>query len=513
MSAAKNEECLLNKAAGHGLIKDAELKAQRAKNDNDGWGKISDAEVPAAQDAQRAKNESAGHGKFLDAELKRQRATNESSGYGRISDADVSRQRSKNQGAGHGSICDRQASDQRAANDAAGRGQLTDAQVNAERRELKKRGYGNLDFTPTVTEAIKAELARHELAKLTEERKLDYAMALQAANELVGPDTVQYRVAWNTFINADGGTEAKLLAAYDVIAAAIQGKVDVLKAPIKQPDIEGVDQTDPKQKAKYVKALVKKFRAEISRLDAILEAVAKRFGGEYHVGPKKGMERLFEKAGLAYGGDLSRVMDYERRAIAFPGFGKSHMEGAAQALHDDSKIVILRSKNRFSMKNATAKETAAYRDHQLLVYIPGTKLIVEVQLHLVSTLAIKSKVAASTGADGLTGHDRYIQFRQVKEQAIALVTDIPRGELAKIIDEDDLEAEHNQKMAEIKSARVAAAGGSSASKAKTSNASKMGGAGGLEEIVVFEADVGGNDLAATANVSVDDMPKSCCTIA
>lgn len=68
--------------------------------------------------------------------------------------------------------------------------------------------------------------------------------------------------------------------------------------------------------------------------------------------------------------------------------------------------------------NANANDTAAYRDpgspgHQ------AAKLQFETQLHIDVIRTLKDEVATKPGPDGRTGHDRYIEFRNLKEAAVA----------------------------------------------------------------------------------------------
>ena len=80
---------------------------------------------------------------------------------------------------------------------------------------------------------------------------------------------------------------------------------------------------------------------------------------------------------------------------------------------------MIRIKNRFANANANsnAKDTAAYRDCQLLREVPGTKLQFEAQLHTNVIHTLKDEVATKPGPDGRTGHDRYIEFGNLTEAA------------------------------------------------------------------------------------------------
>merc|ERR1711918_119398 len=68
-------------------------------------------------------------------------------------------------------------------------------------------------------------------------------------------------------------------------------------------------------------------------------------------------------------------------------------------------------------KNKTAKKTAGYRDLQILVRVPPLGLFLEVQLHLEAIHNLKVSVASKRDGSGRTGHERYVEFRTLKEKA------------------------------------------------------------------------------------------------
>ena len=103
------------------------------------------------------------------------------------------------------------------------------------------------------------------------------------------------------------------------------------------------------------------------------------------------------------GGELSRA---QQTAVA----------DVAEALLESEDMVFFRVKNRFA-EDYDAAPIGGYRDLQLLVYVKGTKLLLEVQLHLECMYKLKTSVAQNKDADGKTGHERYVEFRQLKEGA------------------------------------------------------------------------------------------------
>lgn len=248
------------------------------------------------------------------------------------------------------------------------------------------------------------------------ERGVDKAEALELANAIVQHDAIKYRMAFKKVLDANGGAARAQRDHFDSAAAGIASSAaaELAKYPngkIMQPGIGGVDPV--KQKGKYVIQSNKKFKAAMPPVLAKLEAIAAGAGGQVHEGPVKATERLLEKARLSYGGNLQRVTDFIRLSIVCTTFPR--LQKVLQGINMD--FTIVRIKNRFAKENQAAKDTAAYRDCQLNLLIPGTKMVIEVQLHLDVIYELKSKVAAAVDADGRTGHHRYIEFRLLKETA------------------------------------------------------------------------------------------------
>merc|ERR1712167_60891 len=119
---------------------------------------------------------------------------------------------------------------------------------------------------------------------------------------------------------------------------------------------------------------------------------------------------------MGYNNNLRRVTDYKRVTFVCETF--STISSALRLL--DEKHEIVRIKNRFSRDNRTAKETAGYRDLQIVVRHFPSRLLVEVQLHLSEIHKLKSEVSESSDGTGRTGHERYIEFRTIKEKAVKL---------------------------------------------------------------------------------------------
>lgn len=294
--------------------------------------------------------------------------------------------------------------------------------------------------------AVADENERYRLADVREERKIDYARAVEHAQNVVAQDKNKYQIAFSKFLNADGGKGQRERVALDALAKDIADSCAAKKATgvvIEQPDVPGVDQTT--QGSKYIKGLQKTFKKEMAKTDAILATISAASDAKLHVGDSKSITRLLEKARLSYAENLKLVTDYERRALEFAAF--HGMTEALKMIFRD--FIVIRIKNRFDKENTAAKRTGAYRDIQVVCYVKGTKLLFELQLHLTCIYEVKSSVAATKDANNKTGHDRYIEFRELKEEADHHYADIKelieRGEG----DEIDPEPEHEEKMAAL----------------------------------------------------------------
>jgi hypothetical protein len=121
---------------------------------------------------------------------------------------------------------------------------------------------------------------------------------------------------------------------------------------------------------------------------------------------------LFQKARLSYSGNIRRITDFERCSFVCVDF--QAMVRVFNALA--TVVTSVRIKNRFSKKNREATESGGYRDLQMVIRLEGG-LLLEVQIHLDAFHDLKTQVAGNTDGNGQNGHQRYIQFRQLKERA------------------------------------------------------------------------------------------------
>lgn len=331
-------------------------------------------------------------------------------------------------------------------NEAEVQQQIRDTVQRLKAAESARRASAQQTEDQRHAKAVADENERYRLADVAEERKVDYARAVERAQKVVAQDKNKYQIAFGEFLDADEGKGQRERVALDALAKDIADACAAKKATgvvIEQPDVPGVDQTT--QGSKYVKGLRKTFKKEMAKTDAILATIAAASDAKLHVGDSKTTTRLLEKARLAYAENLKLVTDYERRALEFAAF--HGMTEALKMIFRD--FIVIRIKNRFDKENTAAKRTGAYRDIQVVCYVKGTKLLFELQLHLTCIYEVKSSVAATRDANNKTGHDRYIEFRELKEEADHEYADIKKliesGKGAEI----DPEPEHEENMAAL----------------------------------------------------------------
>merc|ERR1712096_428925 len=85
-----------------------------------------------------------------------------------------------------------------------------------------------------------------------------------------------------------------------------------------------------------------------------------------------------------------------------------------QLLCDGSEYEVMRIKLRLK-EGVNADACAGYRDNQLVVKIPQTELLFEIQLHLRIFYEKKTQATSITDNTGRTGHQRYVEYRNVIE--------------------------------------------------------------------------------------------------
>jgi hypothetical protein len=249
--------------------------------------------------------------------------------------------------------------------------------------------------------------------EMQEMRDSDYKLALEAAQEVVQGAMVEYRTAYSRHLNGAGNIARrdKFGAVAGKIFAKCKGNIDGLKVVLLQPSFE----VPKEKKAQFMLVCRREFRQAMSKTDKALMVIATKANAIFKTGPIKTEERWIEKARISYGNELRRMTDIERRSFVCENF--DDLTEVLQLI--DQEFHTIRIKNRFEAANSAAKDTAAYRDCQVLCYALGTKLMFEIQLHLECIHQLKDEIALKVGPDGRTGHQKYIEFRELKEVADA----------------------------------------------------------------------------------------------
>ena len=175
---------------------------------------------------------------------------------------------------------------------------------------------------------------------------------------------------------------------------------------------------DPfKKKSMYMVKSRKAIAKAMKKVTKSLQRMAVDLDGMHKAGDPKDDKRWLNKARISYMNNLRRVTDIARQCLVCKDF--AHIQAFLEMI-DASDLQIIRIKNRFMKSNTLAEDTASYRDCQLLCYIPGTKIIFEIQLHLECIFELKEADARKTDPiDGRTGHEKYTQYRNIAEQAKA----------------------------------------------------------------------------------------------
>ena len=131
---------------------------------------------------------------------------------------------------------------------------------------------------------------------------------------------------------------------------------------------------------------------------------------------RKKPQRINEKVKLAYDWDYRQMTDYFR--CSFVCESLAQILSVCQAVEE--RLIIIRIKNRFAKKYDVTL-SGGYRDVQMCAYMSPPdegdreEFVFEVQIHLKAVLDIESKLQ-SKDSTGSTGHQRYVQFRQINER-------------------------------------------------------------------------------------------------
>jgi hypothetical protein len=293
-----------------------------------------------------------------------------------------------------------------------------------ESTERKKRGRLSEKVQVLDTQIEKLERA-------TERAETLYEDALQVSSAVIDEDIQRYYTTYTKYLLTPGNVKGRndldaAVAAYasqmsfgttkDAVCWKLEGGGD-----LQQPDGSGLlggsnDGASEEQKAEhreqYAEVIRKALRPVVEKMDGVFQDIASAVGAKYERGPPKGNPRLFQKARMSYKNNLRRITDFERGSFVCVDFDT--MVVVFEAV---TKVVkTVRIKNRFSKGNREATESGGYRDLQLVALLDGG-LLLEIQIHLTTFHDLKTMVAKDTDQGGQNGHQRYVQFRQLKERA------------------------------------------------------------------------------------------------
>ena len=190
------------------------------------------------------------------------------------------------------------------------------------------------------------------------------------------------------------------------------GRGEVLNPPPPAHIAPGLAKSPPGV-APYFQWLAQEYQEPLQATTGLLQQIAVECGAELHSGPVKGMRRILAKLEKYGPANVRRVTDTRRASVVCDDF--LTMAAVLQCM--SRSFIIVRLKNRFCEQNKTADDSAGYRDCQMLLLCPNSRLLFEAQLHLRMFYDIKCGLANSTegSVEGLTGHQRYISFRTAKE--------------------------------------------------------------------------------------------------
>ena len=150
-----------------------------------------------------------------------------------------------------------------------------------------------------------------------------------------------------------------------------------------------------KQPYNEFELLYQKSIAGQTELEAISEQIAVQSNSMVHSSGVKSKLRAIDKINSDLAGNSEKITDLARTSIVAKDIG-TLMDAFALF---DQQTELVRVKNRFSSPGASG-----YRDLNLLVRLPKSKIIAEVQLHLEAFSQIKN------GKE----HDNYQQIQQIE---------------------------------------------------------------------------------------------------
>ncbi|MCL1088113.1 RelA/SpoT domain-containing protein [Shewanella profunda] len=151
-------------------------------------------------------------------------------------------------------------------------------------------------------------------------------------------------------------------------------------------------------------------QAELSQL---LQQIATQSQAHIIIPAVKSYQRAADKVATKFNGDASQITDLARASIVTDSI--QELMQAYQVLSEQTQVI--RQKNRFATPKASG-----YRDLNLLVRLPQSGMIAEVQLHLQDIADIKN------GSE----HEVYEKVQMIEANAIKQQRPLSEFELAQI---------------------------------------------------------------------------------
>ncbi|KJY83355.1 phosphoribosylglycinamide formyltransferase [Vibrio galatheae] len=171
--------------------------------------------------------------------------------------------------------------------------------------------------------------------------------------------------------------------------------------------------TSPTQPYSDFDVLYSKAHQAQAELETLCKSTALLTSTESYFAGVKSADRAKEKITYELGGQAERITDLARATIV-----ADDIEGLMSAYEVlNRETTIVKVKNRFKKPAASG-----YRDLNILVQLPKTKLIAEVQLHLKAIADVKS------GAE----HDIYERIQKIERAAFVEGRRFHEFELAQI---------------------------------------------------------------------------------
>lgn len=171
--------------------------------------------------------------------------------------------------------------------------------------------------------------------------------------------------------------------------------------------------TTPRQPSSNLSTLYNHAYDAQAELAQLLTKIANRTQARLVIPPVKSYQRAADKVATKFNGDASQITDLARASVVTDSI--QDLMQTYQALSEQTQVV--QQKNRFAEPKASG-----YRDLNLLVRLPDSGMIAEVQLHLQDIADIKS------GPE----HKVYEKVQTIEANAIKQQRPLSEFELAQI---------------------------------------------------------------------------------